>query len=107
MLDDHPPRPLDERERHLLAELSRTTYRDDPDLVHLLSGTEGNIHPPVHRTGTPLRWWVVVVVMLAAMLYATVIVLLPDPAELAVVLIVQLGLIPAACLLWARRHGEL
>ena len=107
MLDDHPPRPLGEHERDVLAELARSTYRDDPDLAHLLSGTEGNVHPPIRHTGTRLRWWVVAVVMLLAVLYAAVIALLPGPLEIVTVLIVQLGLVPAGCLLWARRHGEL
>lgn len=90
-----------------LEEMTRTTERNDPDLAHLLDGTEGNVHPPVRRTGTRLRWWVVAAVMLSAVLYAIVILLLPDPLEIAVVVVVQLLVVPVGCLLWARRHGEL
>lgn len=107
MLDDRSARPLDERELRVLEEISRHTRREAPDLALRLDGTEGNRHPPVHSTGTPLRWRVVVAVMLLAGLYGVVVAGLPAPVALGVVLGVQLVLVPAACVLWARRRGEL
>lgn len=107
MLDDRPARPLDERERRALAEISDATRRDDPDLAMRLDGTEGNRHPPVRNTGTPLRWRVVLTVMLLAALYGAVVAVLPPMTALTVVLGVQCVLIPVACVLWASRRGEL
>lgn len=113
MLDDNPPRPLDAHELHVLDQISRAIERDDPELLRRLEGTEGTegtegiVHPPVRRTGTRLSWRAVAAVMLLEMLYAAVIVTLPDGLAIAVVIGVQLVLVPAGCLLWARRHGEL
>lgn len=107
MLDERPPRPLDEQELRALEEIERATLRRDPGLAHRLDGTEGHQHPPVRRTGTPLRWRVVVAVMALAGLYGAVVVGLPPPLALTVVLGVQLVLVPAGCVLWARRRGEL
>lgn len=107
MLDDRPSRPLDEWELRALDDISRATRRDDPDLAYRLDGTEGNRHPPVRSTGTPLRWRVVLVVMLVAGLYGAVVVGLPPMTALAVVLGVQLVVVPLGCLVWARRRGEL
>ena len=107
MHDDPAPRPLDAHELDVLEQISRAIERDDPGLLRRLEGTEGIVHPPVRRTGTRLSWRVVLLVMLLAMLYAAVIVALPDGLALAVVIGVQLVLVPAGCLLWARRHDEL
>lgn len=107
MLEDRPARPLDPRELRVLEEISAATLRDDPDLVHRLHGVEGRLHPPVAQTGTPLAWPLVLGVMTVAVLYALVIVALPPVLALAVVLGVQLVLVPAGCLIWARRRGEL
>ena len=107
MPEDRPVRPLDEYERHLLDEIARTIRRDDPDLHRLLDGTEGIVHPPARCTGTRVPWRVVVAVMLLAVLYAAVLVLLPTSLAVAVVIGVQLVLVPIGCLLWARRNGEL
>lgn len=107
MLDERPSRPLDEHELRALEEIARATRRQDPDLAYRLDGTEGNLHPPVRRTGTPLRWRVVVAVMLLAGLYGAVVFGLPPMVALTVVLGVQLVLVPVACVLWARRRGEL
>ncbi|GAA1393500.1 hypothetical protein GCM10009613_40040 [Pseudonocardia kongjuensis] len=107
MLEDRPARPLDQRELRVLDEISAATLRDDPGLVHRLHGVEGNTHPPAAQTGTPLAWPLVLGVMTVAVLYALVIVALPPVLALAVVLGVQLVLVPAGCLYWARRRGEL
>lgn len=107
MFDDPPPRPLDAHELHALDQISRAIERDDPGLLRRLEGTEGIVHPPVRRTGTRLSWRIVAAVMLLAMLYAAVILALPDGLTIAVVIGVQLVLVPAGCLFWARRHGEL
>lgn len=107
MLEDRPARPLDERELRALAEISSATLRDDPGLAHRLDGVEGNRHPPVHRTGTPLRWPVVGAVMAVAVLFALLVVTLPPPAAPVVVLGVLLVGVPTGCIVWARRRGEL
>lgn len=107
MIENRPPRPLDEHELRVLEEITRATERDDPELMRLLDGTEGIVHPPVRSTGTRLSWRVVLTVMTLATLYATVIGLLPDHLVLPVVVGMQLVLIPVCCLLWARRRGEL
>ncbi|BBF99423.1 MULTISPECIES: hypothetical protein [Pseudonocardia] len=107
MLEDRPARPLDPCEMRVLAEISAATLRDDPGLVHRLDGVEGRLHPPVAQTGTPLAWPLVLGVMTVAVLYALVIVMLPPVLALSVVLGVQLVLVPAGCLIWARRRGEL
>ncbi|ALE75198.1 hypothetical protein AD006_03125 [Pseudonocardia sp. EC080610-09] len=102
-----PARPLDERELRALAEITSTTQRDDPGLAHRLAGVEGNEHPPVHRTGTPLRWWVVGAVMAVAVVFGLVVLALPAAVAPGVVLGVLLVVVPVGCLVWARRHGEL
>lgn len=107
MPEDSSSRPLDQRELRVLAEISSATLREDPGLVRRLHGVEGQVHPPVARTGTPLAWPLVLAVMGVAVLYALVIVALPPVLALAVVLGVQLVLVPAGCLFWARRRGEL
>lgn len=107
MLDVPPPRPLDAHELRVLDEIARTIERDDPDLPGRLDGTEGIVHPPVRQTGTRLSWPIVAAVTLLALIYAAVILALPDSLVIPVVVGVQLVLIPAGCLLWARRHGEL
>ncbi|SFO57040.1 Protein of unknown function [Pseudonocardia ammonioxydans] len=107
MSEDRQVRPLDERERRILDEIARVTRRDDPDLHRLMDGTEGIVHPPARCTGTRVPWRVVLAVMLLAVLYAAVLVLLPTNLAVAVVIGVQLVLVPIGCLLWGRRHGEL
>ncbi|ANY06312.1 DUF3040 domain-containing protein [Pseudonocardia sp. HH130630-07] len=107
MRQDRPERPLDDDERRALAQIAAATQRDDPGLAHRLSGTEGIEHPPVRRTGTPLRWWVVGAVMTVAVLFALVVTWLPPVVAPAVVFGVLLIGIPAACVVWARRRNEL
>jgi hypothetical protein len=102
-----PARPLDERELRALAEITSTTQRDDPGLAHRLAGVEGNEHPPVRRTGTPLRWWVVGAVMAGAVVFGLVVLALPAAVAPGVVLGLLLVVVPVGCLVWARRHGEL
>lgn len=106
MLEDRPARPLDERERSALAEISSAVQREDPGLAHRLEGIEGITHPPVRRTGTPLRLSVVGVVMAAAVLFGLLVALLPPQVAPALVLGVLLVGVPGGCLLWARRRGE-
>lgn len=107
MRDDRPARPLDDDERRALAEISAATHREDPGLAHRLAGIEGIEHPPVRRTGTPLRWPLVGAVMALAGLFGLVVMMLPPAVAPLVVLGVMLIGVPAACILWARHRGEL
>lgn len=107
MPKDRPTRPLDERELHALSEISSATLRDDPGLAHRLAGVEGIRHPPVHRTGTPLRVSVVAAVMVVAVVFALLIVALPAGVAAALVFMVLLVGVPGGCIVWARRRGEL
>ncbi|SFO38174.1 Protein of unknown function [Pseudonocardia ammonioxydans] len=107
MLEDRPGRPLDERELLALAEISAATLRDDPGLARRLEGVEGIDHPPVRRTGTPLRPPVVAAVMAAAVLFALLVASLPPMVASTVVFVVMLVVVPGGCIVWARRRGEL
>ena len=107
MLEDRPARPLDERELRALAEISAATQRDDPGLAYRLDGVEGYRHPPVRRTGTPLRWPVVGAVMAAAVLFGLLVLVLPPAVAPVVVIGVLLVGVPAGCIVWARHRGEL
>lgn len=106
MLEDRPARPLDERERSALAEISSATRREDPGLAHRLEGVEGIAHPPVRRTGTPLPLSVVGAVMAVAVLFALLVASLPPQVAPALVFGVLLVGVPGCCLVWARRRGE-
>jgi hypothetical protein len=105
--EDRPERPLDDDERRVLEEISSATRRDDPGLAHRLAGIEGNVHPPVRSTGTPLRWWVVGVVMAVAVVFGLVVLALPPAVAPGVVLGVLFVVVPGGCIAWARRRGEL
>lgn len=100
-------RPLDESEQQTLQMIEQNVRRSDPDFPQRLGSRPGVWHPPVRQSGMALRWPLVVAVMLAALVYAGILYLLPDGLTILTVVLTQLVLVPAACLFWAARHGQL
>ena len=73
-----------------------------------LGGCPGVFHPPVRQTGTPLSPRLVVGVLGTAAVFAVLLYLVvPQDLIIPVVLVTLFGLLPAGCLIWARRSGEL
>lgn len=109
-MNDSSPRgrPLDDDEFRALQGIERDLRDEDPEFPERLLSQPGMWHPPVRQTGTPISAWVVLGVVGGALGYAFLLYLvLPEPAIVAVVLVTLFGLLPAACLVWARRSGEL
>lgn len=101
-------RPLDADETRALQGIERDLRDDDPEMGRRLGGCPGVFHPPVHQTGTPLSARLVLGVLGAATVFAVSLYLvLPQEAIIPVVLVTLSGLLPAGCLIWARRSGEL
>lgn len=101
-------RPLDADETEALQGIERELRDDDPELGQRLGGRPGVFHPPIHQTGTPLSARLVLGVLGAASAFAVLLYLvLPQEAIVPVVLVTLFGLLPAGCLIWARRSGEL
>lgn len=101
-------RPLDEDETRLLQGIERDLRDDDPEMGRRLGGCPGVFHPPVRQTGTPLSARLVLGVLGAAAVFAVLLYLvLPQELIIPVVLVTLFGLLPAGCLIWARRSGEL
>jgi hypothetical protein len=101
-------RPLDDDENRLLQGIERDLRDEDPEMGRRLGGCPGVFHPPVRQTGTPLSAGLVLGVLGAAAVFAVLLyLLLPQELIIPVVLVTLFGLLPAGCLIWARRSGEL
>lgn len=101
-------RPLDADETRALQRIERDLRDDDPEMGGRLGGCPGVFHPPVRQTGTPLSARLVLGVLATAAVFAVLLHLaLPAGAVVPVVLVTLSGLLPAGCLIWARRSGEL
>ncbi len=109
-MNDHSARgrPLDPDEMRALQGIERDLRDEDPEFPQRLLSQPGVWHPPVRQTGTPLSVRLVIVVLGGALVFAGLIYLvLPEQLIVPVVLVTLLGLLPAGCLIWARRSGEL
>lgn len=101
-------RPLDDDETRALRGIERDLRDDDPELGQRLGSCPGVYHPPVHQTGTPLSARLVLGVLGTALSFAVLLYLvLPQDLIIPVVLVTLFGLLPAGCLIWAMRSGEL
>lgn len=101
-------RPLDADETRALQGIERDLRDEDPEFPQRLGDRPGVFHPPVHQTGTPLSVRLVLVVLGAALAFAGLLYLtLPQDLIIPVVLVTLFGLLPAGCLIWALRSGEL
>ncbi|MDQ4119081.1 MAG: DUF3040 domain-containing protein [Actinomycetota bacterium] len=101
-------RPLDDDETRALRGIERDLRDDDPEMGQRLGGCPGVYHPPVHQTGTPLSARLVLGVLGTALSFAVLLYLvLPQDLIIPVVLVTLFGLLPAGCLIWAMRSGEL
>jgi len=101
-------RPLDADEAKALQGIERDLRDEDPEFPQRLGDRPGVFHPPVRQTGTPLSVRLVLVVLGAALGFAGLLYLvLPQNLIIPVVLVTLFVLLPAACLVWARRSGEL
>lgn len=101
-------RPLDADETRALQGIERDLRDDDPEFPQRLGDRPGVFHPPVRQTGTPLSVRLVVGVLGTAAAFACLLYLvLPQDLIIPVVLVTLFGLLPAGCLIWARRSGDL
>lgn len=100
--------PLDDDETRALQGIERDLRDDDPEMGRRLGGSPGVFHPPVRQTGTPLSARLVLGVLGTASVFSVLLYLvLPQEMIIPVVLVMLFGLLPAGCLIWARRSGDL
>lgn len=100
-------RPLTNSETRVLQELEKRVRLDDPDFPVRIGSRPGHDHPPAREAGHRLRCREVASVLVGTGLYASILSVLPEHLILVAVIVVQLVVVPAACVIWARRHGQL
>lgn len=100
-------RPLDARETRALQMIEQQVRDSDPEFPQRLGSRPGQWHPPIRQTGGRVRPRVVAAVMLATIAYVGVLIWLPDAWTVVAIVVIQVVLVPAGCLVWAARHGQL
>ena len=99
-------RPLSEAELRALQEIERHVRDTDPEFPQRLGSQPGQRHPALRQIGRRPRGWEIAAVTVLATLYVVVLLLVPEHMVLETVVVTQVVLVPACCVLWAVRRGR-
>lgn len=99
-------RPLSEEERRALEGIESHVRDSDPEFPVRLGSQPGLRHPALRHVGRRPRAWEVAAVVVLASLYVLVLLHVPEHLVLVTVVVAQVVVVPACCVLWAVRRGR-
>ncbi|MBW0102869.1 DUF3040 domain-containing protein [Pseudonocardia sp. KRD291] len=99
-------RPLSEDERRALLGIEAHVRDSDPEFPQRLGSAPGLRHPALRQIGRRPRGWEIAAVTVLTSLYVAVLLLVPEHMVLETVVLTQVVIVPACCVLWAVRRGR-
>ncbi|MET0191011.1 DUF3040 family protein [Pseudonocardia sediminis] len=99
-------RPLSEDELRALHGIEAHVRDSDPEFPQRLGSAPGLRHPALRGIGRRPRGSEIAAVVLLASLYIVVLLHVPEHLVLVTVVVTQVVIVPACCVLWAVRRGR-